>query len=231
MPRASAATASVETSSVSPSVSRSSSPSPRFSCCSGCGSGTGHTGRLDELAACYGQYLPFRQYVLCRRCKVIVWPLGVVTQHLPVFEITVVHPAWKRPSADMIVFGDIRNSEPEAEVRIPDFRWHFHGASQSHCIPCRSLASRSTIVIPRAKFLLEPVRTNRHRRPPVSYKIHTSSVGCSSTSAILYTANTLSISGHSSCNVASTLYRWCCCRNLSCNLCVRCCKLCWSEEK
>ena len=35
----------------SPSVSRSNSPSPRFSCCSGCGSGIGHTGGLDELGA------------------------------------------------------------------------------------------------------------------------------------------------------------------------------------
>ena len=96
VPRALAAAASVDTSSVSPSVSRSSSRSPRFSCSSGRGSGIGNSGRLDELAAS-GDWeslalldsfplrplstlpnsplvliLPCSQYVLCRRCNVIV---------------------------------------------------------------------------------------------------------------------------------------------------------------
>ena len=61
-------------------------------------------------------------------------------------------------------WGDARNSEPETDVRSRDFHKHFLGASRSHCVPRRSLASRSTIVVPRAKFLLEPARTHRHSR-------------------------------------------------------------------
>ena len=60
-------------------------------------------------------------------------------------------------------FGEVHSSERETEVRIRDFHTHFAGASQGHCVPCRCLTSRSTIVVTRAKFPLEPVRTHLQR--------------------------------------------------------------------
>ena len=74
-------------------------------------------------------------------------------------------------------------SAPETEVHIRDRHWHFLGASQSHCVPCRSVTI--AVHVARAKFLSEPVRT--HRRSPVSHEIRTSSVVCSLISAIMQT--------------------------------------------
>ena len=49
-------------------------------------------------------------------------------------------------------------SPSAGEVRIRDLHGHVL-ACQSHCVPYRSLASRSTLVTPRPKFLLHTVRT------------------------------------------------------------------------
>ena len=170
-----------------------------FSCCSDCGSGIGHTGRLDELAALCAcsslgscattgspyttsddsPFQPIRSLSSMQRdCLTTgcddVAPTSLGDQGCaPSLEETFSRHDW---------FGDSGNFEPKTEVRIRDFLRHVPESRRSLSQPYNC-----------AKFLL--------------------------TSAVMHTPTSQSASGCVSCNKSSPCTVGCCGRNLSCHVC------------
>ena len=111
--------------------------------------------------------------------------------------------SWQETFSRHFWFGHIRNSELETEIRIRDFRRHFSGAP-----PPESLRSTSQLHISVHQCHSScqvPLRT-RENKPSQLSQCHTSSTRHQSVahqSLQTYTPKSLSVSGNSSCNMAS----------------------------
>ena len=139
------------------------------------------------------------------------------------------HPAWKRPSADtigLVAFATLNRKQKFASAI----------STGSSLAPPRVTAfspSHSHTSVHHCHFSCQVSFGTREDTPTQPSLCHTRSTRHQSVAhqllQIMHTPKSLSVSGHSFCNMASHCTAGCCCCNLSCHLCIRSCKLCWSQ--